>query len=425
MSLDFSITDSVSSNQPTIRIVEDKSAGFAYLVYVGQESESDAEEHLVWARLQAAGHGWAMGFGLGPSRLRLRSEDFFQGQYKFAVCLRLLLKSCEGKAWLSGTIACSRKWEDRRDFLRIILRVVLEECAGDVLTIGESPRRSLREMNASTAFSRFSSRLPLLYIGGGRGNRPHYYSPFYFTSTSPALEAVVIRDKGGIKDATQPTELLRDAKQPAVRKCGNLIIVEAKGRGSEEKECLPESTSDKESNETAAKGSKAETMSEKIQGLHLRFSAPWKPISKQKQTNNSDNPPNQGAEKDAPSDEPNKALNCTGDHAVNAPWADEIKRLLIQPVKEKALSAIETHLQAWREGSIDEVAFEDRIRASLLDVRLTRQMQDTLVQSKQSAQVNPGQDPILESARKRRADSHGDIDRPSKAVRGNEESGSK
>jgi len=122
---------------------------------------------------------------------------------------------------------------------------------------------------------------------------------------------------------------------------------------------------------------------------------------------------------------PNKALNCTGDHAVNAPWADEIKRLLIQPVKEKALSAIETHLQAWREGSIDEVAFEDRIRASLLDVRLTRQMQDTLVQSKQSAQVNPGQDPILESARKRRADSHGDIDRPSKAVRGNEESGSK
>ena len=76
-------------------------------------------------------------------------------------------------------------------------------------------------------------------------------------------------------------------------------------------------------------------------------------------------------------------------------------------------------------GIMDEVAFEDRIRASLLDVRLTRQMQDTLVQSKQSAQVNPGQDPILESARKRRADSHGDIDRPSKAVRGNEESGSK
>ena len=427
MSLYNNITDTVSSNLPTIRIVEDKSAGFAYLVYVGREGESDAEEHLVWARLQAAGRGWAMGFGLGPSRLRLRSEDFFQGDYTFAVWLRILLKKCEGKAWLSGTIACSRKWEDRRDFLRIILRVVLEECAGDVLIIGES-RRSLREMNASTEFSRFSSRLPL-YIGDGNGIRPHYYSPFYSTSTSPAPTAVLIGDKEGVKDHAQPTELLQVARQPAVRERAKHTIEEAERRGSEEKEGIPESAGDQELDETAAKGSETKPVIEEISRVRLKHSAPRETISDQHHTNNSDNPPDQGAERVTASDEPtgvpNKAVNCTDDHEVTAPWADAINRLLIQPVKEKALSAMETHLQDWREGRLDDVAFENRIRASLLDVRLTRQMRDSLVQSKQTMQVNPGQDPILESVRKRRANTDDDSDRSSKAVRGKDEFGSK
>ncbi|KAK7893855.1 hypothetical protein LTR67_006556 [Exophiala xenobiotica] len=393
-----------NSNQPTIRIVGTKNNSSRYLVYVGQEAESHAEEDLVWARLVlTTGQWWSIWFYKGPNRLQLRSEEFFRDGYTFAVWLERLMKN-----FRTHRFAPLDTWEEQKVFLRDVLRVVLEECTGA----------------ESTEFS----KLVKLYIGieDGTGLRARYYSPFYPTNDHPR-QTVAVEDDEKSERGMPAARAIQPAKQNRDRKPADDTIEEAKGQAGDVNDGSFSGSDGQESNQITGNDINADRTGR--QTVHLKRSSSQRSISGQEHANNSDKTMVQGAEElaasDEPTDVPNNAVNCMGDHAVNAPWADGINRLFIQPAKEKALSTIERHLQDWREGSIDEVAFDSNIRASLSDIRLARQMRDTLIQSKYNAPVNPGQEPKFQSARKRRADPDDDTARSSKAVRENGELGSK
>ncbi|KAK5461103.1 hypothetical protein LTS15_003166 [Exophiala xenobiotica] len=391
-----------NSNQPTIRIVRETRNTFRYLVYMGQAHESHGENDLVWARLQVSGRGSSISFYVGPGRSRITTVEFFKDKYTLAFWLdRLMEKFHAHRSLPLDTLG------QQKDFLHDVLRVVLEECTGA----------------ESTEFS----KLVNLYVGteDGPGLRARYYSPFYPTNAHPH-QAVVVENDEGSERGVPATREIQPGKQNRDRKPADDTIEEVNGQAGDVNDGSVNGSDGRESDQIAVNDINADRTGR--QTVRLKRSSSQRSISGQEHANNSDKTLVQGAEElaasDEPTDVPNNAVNCMGDHAVNAPWADGINRLFIQPAKEKALSTIERHLQDWREGSIDEVAFDSNIRASLSDIRLARQMRNTLIQSKQNAPVGPGQDHIFENDRKRRADPDDDTARSSKAVRGNGELGS-
>jgi hypothetical protein len=413
------MTDSISSNQPTIRIVGETSTSFLYLVYVGHVRKSHAEKDLVWARLQfSQGRGPSIFFCVGPGRSRINSVEFFQDDYyTFAVWLARLMETLQARRFVHFDT-----WEHQKAFLRDVLHVVLEECTGYELKSVECPHQLSSQVENEAESTEFS-QLVKSYIGveDGTGLRTRYYSPFYPTNDHPRQAVVVDNDEGSEQGVPGAREF-QPAKQNRDRKPADDTIEGAKGHAGGVNDGSFNGSGGRESDQIAVNDINADRVGKKTT-IRFKHSPTQISISEQEHTNNSHNPQGQGAEKVAASNEPtgvlSKALNYTGDPAVNASWAEEINRLFIQPAKEKALSTIETHLKDWREGSIDEVDFDSNIRASLSDIRLARQMRDTLIQSKQNAPVNPGQGPIFENARKRRADPDDDTARSSKAVRGN------
>jgi hypothetical protein len=370
---------------------------------MGQAHESHAENDLVWARLQVSGRGSSISFYVGPGRSRITTVEFFKDKYTLASWLDRLMENFHAHRSLPLDTLGQQK-----DFLHDVLRVVLEECTGA----------------ESTEFS----KLVNLYVGteDGPGLRARYYSPFYPTNDH-AHQAVVVENDEGSERGVPAAREIQPGKQNRDRKPADDTIEEVKGQAGDVNDGSVNGSGGQESVQIAANDITTDRVDKK--SIRLKHSPSQISISEQEHTNNSDNPQGQGAEKVAvsnqPTDVPNNAVNCMGDHAVNASWADGINRLFIQPAKEKALSTIERHLRDWREGSIDEVAFDNNIRASLSDIRLARQMRDTLIQSKHNAPVDPVKDPIFENDRKRRADPDDDTARSSKAVRGNGEFGSK
>ncbi|KAK5195867.1 hypothetical protein LTR92_004808 [Exophiala xenobiotica] len=392
-----------NSNQPTIRIVRESRYIFRYLVYVGQAHQSHAENDLVWARLQVAGRGSSISFYVGPGKSRITTVEFFKDKYTLAYWLERLMENFRAHRSLPLDT-----WEEQKIFLHDVLRVVLEERTGA----------------QSTEFS----QLVNLYIGTGDGTglRTRYYSPFYSTNDHPRQTVLVDNDEGSEQGVPAAREF-QPVKQNRDRKPSDDTLEEVKGQAGDVNDGSVNSSGGQESDQIAANDANADRVDKK--SIRLKHSSSQISISEQEHTNNSDDPQGQGAEMVAASNEPtgvpSKALNYMDVPEVNASWADEIKRLILQPAKEKALSTIEKHLGDYCEGMISHETVESNIRASLSDIRLARQMRDTLIQSKQTAAVDPGQDPIFENARKRRADPDDDTARSSKAVRENGEFGSK
>ncbi|KAK5306699.1 hypothetical protein LTR99_002391 [Exophiala xenobiotica] len=412
-----------NSNQPTIRIVRETRNTFRYLVYMGQAHESHADNDLVWARLQvAAGRGSSISFYVGPGRSRITTAEFFEDKYTLAFWLNRLMETLQARRFVHFDT-----WEQEKVFLHDVLHVVLEECTGDELKSVERPHQRTSQVESEAESTEFS-QLVKTHIGieDGTGLRARYYSPFYPTKNYP-LQAVVVDNDEGAEQGVPAAREFQPVQKKRGRKPADDTIEEVKGQAGDVNDGSVNCSGGQESDQVAANDINADRVDKK--SIRLKHSPSQISISEQEHTNNSDNPRGQGAEKVAASNEPTGvpsiALNYMDVPEVNASWADEIKRLIIQPAKEKALSTIEKHLGEYCEGMISHETIESNIRASLADIRLAGQMQDTLIQSKQNTTVDPDQDPIFENARKRRADPDDDTARSSKAVRGNGEFGGK
>nr|KAK5443881.1 hypothetical protein LTR18_005142 [Exophiala xenobiotica] len=278
------------SNQPTIRIVGTKNNSSRYLVYVGQEAESHAEEDLVWARLQfSQGRDPYVWYFIGPGRSRIITAEFFNDNYTLAFWLKRLMRKFHAHRFVPFDTL-----EQRKDFLRDVLRVVLEE-----RTTGAQ----------STEFS----QLVNLYIGteDGTGLRTRYYSPFYPKIDHPRQTVLVDNDEGSEQGVPAAQEF-QPLKQNRDRNPADDTIERVKGQAGDVNDGSVNSSGGQESDQTAAKDINADRIGR--QTVRLKRSPSQRSISRQDHTNKSDKPLVQGAEElaalDEPTDVPNNAVNC-------------------------------------------------------------------------------------------------------------------
>ncbi|KAK4936251.1 hypothetical protein LTR10_022838 [Elasticomyces elasticus] len=317
------------SLQPTIHIVPRKAGGVRYLVYVGHRVGSQAKEDLIWGQVKLNGNNFFVQF-TRDVEVNLAEVELFAQPHMFARWV-LYLSSQLGPR----DPARLGKWQDKRDFVRNVVRLALEDCLGDavVLTSGRYGSFSLRQINRGLRPPEIRN---LIY--NGPGIRPRYYHPSYSRNQ---LQPVTTKVKAGNK--------------AAVRK-----RVGAAG-------------------EPTDKGSTNNNANTQAAGHEVEDHAVIVP-------NSNSVPPLAGSQ-----DSRLESANLVADNTL---VMAETERIIIRPAKEKAIDMIEQDVRDWYDGTIDEDTLEKSFQARLSDVRLARQMQETLLASKTAGN----------NARKRKAD---------------------
>ncbi len=121
-----------------------------YAVYVGHKRSSRAKHAIVWARLipgrvgNKPQGGWTLRLYPADNSGCMRTVEFFNPNlYTAAVWLQNLVQL----AWDKEGI-CLITQEEKTRFVRGVVRLVLEEVAGDELTLGGEWNHSLRRTNS-------------------------------------------------------------------------------------------------------------------------------------------------------------------------------------------------------------------------------------------------------------------------------------
>ena len=318
-----------------------------YVVYVGHKISSHAEQDLIWARLipgraisKPQGR-WNLKLYVGTKKVIMLTKGFFdKSVFTLAVWLQNLLDLLHAEH-----LVFLQAWEETSKFMRAVVRIVLEEAAGDDLTMGDKwGADTLRQTNEDDR-----EKLPLFirpFFGGGAGLAPHYYHQTYATPWFQAVNAKKRTEQ--MQPRTQQGESSNDFQE-----------------SSDEGDIFHEEDDNQDSIALGLSNSPLPRPGSVKQDdvVHLRHkrraTIPRSPTLR---------------ETSEPSKSPIKE------------WHDEIDRLIVRPIKEKAVCQIEELLKGWLDGSLDgsldEDTLEANIRTSLSDVRLTRQMQNALIQSK-------------------------------------------
>ncbi|KIV78453.1 hypothetical protein PV11_10172 [Exophiala sideris] len=156
------------SLQPTIQIWPKRNGSIQYLVYIGHQSGSQTDKDLVWAHVRTNLDQFAVYFT--KDEKSLTGNEFFTKPYTLAKWLEELLNQVSAqnpKAW--------KQWEVKKEFVREVIRLVLEDCVGDDMLLGPSyGSKSLRQVN-TTYVGQFSRDL----IRSTPHLRPRYYDPSY------------------------------------------------------------------------------------------------------------------------------------------------------------------------------------------------------------------------------------------------------
>lgn len=311
---------SLSSLQPTIRILQNVFGRIEYAVYVGSLSGSRADQDLLWAHVGAPIRDGVF-YCKGPNGLSFATQTLFAWPYERADWLdRLVMKASpqDSAARIAST--------DARAIVEGAVRLVLEDCVGDdILFARTNGLRTLRQVNREDV-SKVPEHIQSLIDNNMDGFRPRYYHPSYPVRQPAAATEVIKRESEG-QDAVQPRSGvaaggLHPSKRRKIGKTTQAAAIEAEDHA---------------------------------------VTTPR---------------PNSVSVAAEPDDNNPQATNLvTEDTTARA----ETERIIILPAKEKAISMIGRQLQDWRDGKIDEDTLEKTIQASLSDVRLARLMQSTVV----------------------------------------------
>lgn len=430
-------SDFASSHQPTVQIVQNEYELTKYLVYVGHRTKSYDEDNIVWAYLDPSMYRFRIQLCLGPKRLSFPHAAFFN-RSATTICVATWLQKLMER--YKGQAPTPKGWTLTSAFLLCALCAVLKECAGNVLLISASPRRSLQETNAADFPDCFTSLHRCL--NGDDVVRPRYWTCRSSAGDSRLPRCVFSFEDSNDSKATveQQRHMQLISKQPDLpnatctkKRTGVAATgsngIQDRNQDTFKKQAInarqvvnqpvpthsnpsPTSNSTQQvSQQMDSNGVFQKDIATPIQkSLHQEISNNFRPL-----VSLSDSPATSRMQTDA---NPGSAVGGTsGDshtaghsgaaepsngHAVLLPWAAEFERLLLRPVKEKAVNEIEFHLREWRDGLIDEDALEKKIGTSLLDVRVSLRMQGALVRSHMKAPVNNGQKNTMKDSDKRR-----------------------
>ncbi|KAJ9604978.1 hypothetical protein H2200_010367 [Cladophialophora chaetospira] len=247
-------------------------------------------------------------------------------------------------------------WEEKSKFVRGVLRIILEEAAGEVLALDEDGEDTLRETNEDDR-----GELPLFakpLFGNHGGLQPRYLQQL------------------GLQHSPQ-SKLGVDSPLRARRRPSDRVPIYDRQKSSDEEDIVYEdgSVEDTRTRITTAQNRPTRSAAGRVVVIVDNTQRDQKQSSSDAKRNTGQGQPSTES------------------------WEAGAERLMVQPAKEKAASQIEAHLKSWLNGDLDEDTFEKSFRSSLSDVRLSRRMQDALSRSNSST---PFQD--RQNTRKRRAD---------------------
>ncbi|KAI1614586.1 hypothetical protein EDD37DRAFT_611839 [Exophiala viscosa] len=306
------------SLHPTIRISDERFRGVVHVIYVGRRIGSQANEDLVWASVEPYGVKFTR------NRVRVSAEEFLSRPYILSNWLHALVNkvsAMDPKKW--------KKWPDMRDFVRAVVRLVLEDCIGDsMVPLPQYGSPSLRDVNrTSHAYVPQYVKDIMRFMPG---LEPRYYHPSYPKDQCPSP---VIKEDDIVEDALRP-EARSEGQSAQTSKQNTGNVKKAAGHEVEDKAVVSSKSS----------------------------SVP--------------------AEADLQNSQPGASNATTADMAI----LSETERIIIRPAKGKAFETIERQLRDWQEGKIGEDALENTFQANMAEVRLARQMQDTWIASKNAGQ---------------------------------------